>query len=255
MVGYGSQSAIQCTYRHQTTAFEWPEYTLTNLAERMSTLGKSSLFPTQTLRRIPCVNPRREVKPSRFALWTWTCRKVLGVVAAFVSPVFERYLYTVPEAARGEEAINSGASRDFGWQSQMVARIRQHGQILTFWQSHSVRAPGEVLSGVVSAQDDAFMNAIQPTIERLRHYWGDSLPEDPKGAIPTFLLDVGIATRIVESYRSLLGATIEVRETLEAEISLLHQVHSNELTSIYNSRTWKTRLGILRVINFLRRRG
>ncbi len=158
-------------------------------------------------------------------------------------------------ADRGEEAINSGASRDFGWQSQMVARIRQHGQILTFWQSHSVRAPGEVPSGVVSAQDDAFMNAIQPTIGRLRHYWGDSLPEDPKGAIPTFLLDVGTATQIVESYRSLLGATIEVLETLEAEISLLHQVHSNELTSIYNSRTWKTRLGILRVINFLRRRG
>jgi len=142
MVGYGSRSVLQCTYRstylHHLTAFYWPEHTRASVVGRLLPPKKSFLCHTQRLRRVLCVNSRREAKPKRFALWTWTCRKVLDIVASLVSPVFERYLYTVPEAARLLSCSRS-----------TLYELMKTGKVLAVYPTSSARIPASSLDAYV----------------------------------------------------------------------------------------------------------
>lgn len=143
MVGYGSQSETQCTYRstylHHLTACERPEPTLTNLAEGLSTLEKSSLFHTQTLRRFVLLTLRRGAKSSRLALCVWTLKAIRKTMTTSIPPVLGKYLYSVPEAARLLSCSRS-----------TLYELMKTGKVLAVYPNSSARIPASSLDSYVN---------------------------------------------------------------------------------------------------------
>ncbi|MEI6709639.1 MAG: glycosyltransferase family 2 protein [Actinomycetota bacterium] len=189
-----------------------------------------------------------------------TSEKNLGVAQERFYAVhlpFASWDRLVMRAQRGQEVIASRVDRNFGWQSQMVARLRATGKLATFWETHAVCEPSIEIEALATAYDMSFQTSVAPTINRLRAYFGDNLNSSTRSHAPRFALDVKFATQMYERFTHLRSYASSLDVSRQTEVSRISKEYEAVITSILDSRTWKIGLRLQKLAQFLRgqRRG
>ena len=180
----------------------------------------------------------------------------------------------VKRAEEGRHLIDQGFDHDHGWQSQMMARLVEHGELDSFWDRHSI-GPEPLLGGALWIEDDELAQALSPVVANLQLHGVDTFerPERtlltlaavPHDAMTSALLRTTLSLQQQLSAERLAGAT-QLREHRESLIPIVEEsamlrlqrdelVHDRD--AIRQSRTWiwvNRAAGVARFVRRLFRR-